>query len=97
MRSGVLAPERSGGGGLRKGWLFGANIGDVGLEIEELRCSERMVVARCMFVVSADGGGGRPASESSASEAVPLPFLGTCRLRNDGRMLARQRKHSPVP
>ena len=91
-------------------------VGEVGFEEERDErgdvwwCSARTVVVRWACVVSAEGGGGRPASASKSSEGgggerwpfVELPLM----LRfaaaiwialSEGNILARQRKHSPVP
>jgi len=93
MRSGVDAPLRLGRGGERVfgfrfgfGFGFGVEIGFEGLVGVSGEKSIRfwgvpIVVLRWRLVVSVEGGGG-----------------GFCRLEMEGeRMLARQRKHSPVP
>jgi hypothetical protein len=73
MRSGVEAPEmKEGVEGVGSARLLLDMLGEGGYE-------DPMVVLRCMFVVSAEGGGGRWRREEGES------------------MLARQRKHSPVP
>ena len=71
-------------------------------ELEGWRCLGmgvvlRIVVARCACEVSALGGGGRPASSNRSAEGVEVPFSLAGKSRSEGRMLARQRKHSPVP
>lgn len=109
MRSGVDAPEAVSGisGG---GWRLSIVVGDFGFEIECL-FSPRTVVVRATCSVSADGGGGRPANSRRSVEigceedllpfcllAAPFVLLAAAaRFRNEGRIEALHRKHSPVP
>src|SRR4051794_4360332 len=76
-------------------------LGDVGeFAADERRLSPRTVVVRWTFVVSALGGGGRPASSkrcSDGGEFCGALFAWAAMLPSDGKILARHRKHSPVP
>ena len=72
-------------------------VGDF-LEDRDVLRSPRTVVVLPALEVSADGGGGSPASSNRSSEAGPaLLFIAAVMLCMVGRMLARHRKHSPVP
>ncbi len=100
IRSGVEVPELGcgGRGGCKKEESFGGRLGEVGEE----GCDGRrplIVVVRGVLVVFAEGGGGSPASSSRSLEgrALPLAFALSVMLCKVGKMLARHRKHSPVP
>jgi len=88
MRSGVEAPEgKAGDGGERfnvewEGVVIGETVEWVDVVVESVDEPVPRVVLRVMFVVSEDGGAGRCDKGGGVEE---------------GRMEARQRKHSPVP
>jgi hypothetical protein len=112
MRSGVLAPLREGvsidggDGGASAPPLAAARLdlififklwaGEASLFTLD-RESLRKVLQRPAWVVSAEGGGGRPARSSASSDCGPSPENARPRLAGGGSTLARQRKHSPVP
>lgn len=109
MRSGVLAPLREGvliedgDGGASAPPLAAARlvlifilrlcVGDSVLDFGSLRS----VLQRPAWVVSAEGGGGRPARSRASSDWGPSLAKASPRFVGGGRTLARQRKHSPVP
>lgn len=100
IRSGVEVPEGMGEDGrppVRADILRG-EVGDDAAD--DRRLSPRTVVVLWAFVVSALGGGGSPASSNRSLDGGDAGFSDlelAAMVLSEGRILARHKKHSPVP